>query len=122
MHSPRVLVVEDDPLIAIELTDILEEEGCEVVGSPGSVAAALDLLRNRKIDLALLDVALGAETVEPVAKALTRRAIPFGVVTAYPPAILPDAVRGHPLVQKPFAPREIRELAEHLCASVPAVL
>jgi len=118
MHSPRVLVVEDDPLIAIELADILEQEGCEVVDSAGSVPAALHLVRNSKIDLALLDVALGAETVEPVAKALARLAIPFGVVTAYPPAILPDAVRGHPLVQKPFAPREIKALAEHLAASV----
>lgn len=120
MHSPRVLVVEDDPLIAIELTDILEQEGCEVVGAAANVPAALDFVRTGNIDLALLDVALGAETVEPVAKLLVRRDIPFGVVTAYPRAILPNVVRGHPFVQKPFAPREIRELAEHLVASVRA--
>jgi CheY-like chemotaxis protein len=120
MHSRRVLVVEDDPVIAMEIADILEEDGCEVVGSAGNVHDALDLVRTIKIDLALVDVSLGAETIEPVAKVLTRRAIPFGVVTAYPPTILPEAVRGHPLVQKPFAPREIRQLAEHLSESVGA--
>jgi CheY-like chemotaxis protein len=120
MHSRRVLVVEDDPVIAMEIADILEEDGCEVVGSAGNVPDALDLVRTIKIDLALVDVSLGAETIEPVAKVLTRRAIPFGVVTAYPPTILPEAVRGHPLVQKPFAPREIRQLAEHLSESVGA--
>jgi CheY-like chemotaxis protein len=114
MHSPRVLVVDDDPIIAMEIAQILTDGGCEVVGSPGSVPAALAIVRNQQVDLALLDVSLGAQTIEPVADALARRAIPFGVVTAYPPGILPDVMRGHPFLQKPFAPREIRQLAEHL--------
>src|SRR5262249_47676828 len=117
MQSPRVLVIDDDPLVALEIAQILTEDGCEVVAAPGSIPAALAILRSEQVDLALLDVSLGAQTIEPVASALERRAIPFGVVTAYPPSVLPDVMPGHPFLQKPFAPREIRQLAEHLSAS-----
>jgi DNA-binding response OmpR family regulator len=118
--SPRVLIVEDDPLIAMEITDILEQDGCNVVGSAGSVASALDTARREKVDLALIDVSVGAETTEPVATVLSRQAIPFGIVTAYPPCVLPSGMRGRPIVQKPFVAREIRQLARNLSASVGA--
>jgi DNA-binding response OmpR family regulator len=116
MKSPRMLIVEGDPLIAMEITDILKEDGCTVVGSAGSVASALDTARRENVDLALIDVSLGAETTEPVATVLSRRAIPFGIVTAYPPCVLPSGMCGHPLVQKPFTAREIKQLARSLSA------
>jgi CheY-like chemotaxis protein len=114
--SPRVLIVEEDPLIAMEITDILEQDGCTVVGTAGSVASALDTARRKKVDLALIDVSLGAETTEAVAILLSCQAIPFGIVTAYPPCVLPSGMYGHPLVQKPFTPREIKQLARSLSA------
>lgn len=117
MHSPRVLVADDDPIIAMEIAQILTDDGCEVVASPGTVPAALAIVRSEKLDLALLDISLGAQPMEPVASALTRRDIPFAVVTAYPPRSLPAIMRGHPVVQKPFAAREIRQLAEDLSAA-----
>jgi DNA-binding response OmpR family regulator len=116
VKSPRVLIVEDDPLIAMEITDILEEDGCTVVGSAGSVASAFDTARREEIDLALLDISLGAETTEPIATMLSRQAIPFGIVTAYPPCVFPSGMYGHPVVQKPFTAREIKQLTRSLSA------
>ena len=113
-ERPRALVVEDNALVALELVDILERDGCKVVGSPATLSAALALARKAEIDFALLDFNLGSETAEPVAQVLARRSIPFALVTAYPGCVLPEQVRGRPRVQKPFTVRDIRELAAQL--------
>lgn len=111
---PRALVVEDDAIIAMEITDILERDGCAVVGSTGSVPVALDIARRAKIDFALLDFNLESGTAEPIAKVLARRAIPFALVTAYPGCVLPQSVSGRPRLQKPFTAQEVRRLAGEL--------
>jgi CheY-like chemotaxis protein len=113
-ERPRALVVEDDALIALEIVDILERDGCAVVGAPGNLPAALDIARKATIDFALLDFNLGSGNAEAVAHVLDRRAIPFALVTAYPGCVLPEGVRGRPRIQKPFTASEIRDLAEQL--------
>ncbi len=80
----RVLVVEDEGLVAIMLEDLLEDLGCEIAGSVGSVRAALDWVGGGgSADFALLDVNLAGEPVFPVADALRARGVPFAFATGY---------------------------------------
>lgn len=114
MHVPRVLIVEDEMLVALDMANLLERGGYVVVGLAGSVTEALALLRKETFDIALLDVNLGGKTVEPVAKSLATRAIPFGLVTAYPSHILPQSLRTRPCITKPFGIAEVTRLAAQL--------
>jgi two-component system, response regulator PdtaR len=78
-----VLIVEDERLIALDLQDILDGWGCEVIGPVASVSAALRLIEELSPDAAILDVHLNGETSEPIADVLRARACPFLVLTAY---------------------------------------
>jgi len=79
----RVLVVEDEALVAMELADILEHLGCTVIGPAASVTRALALLDGRRPDAALLDLNLNGEPGARVAIALNDRGVPFVVVSGY---------------------------------------
>jgi CheY-like chemotaxis protein len=114
VHIPRVLIVEDEVLVAMDLAGVLQRHGYVVVGLAGSVTEALALVRKEEIDIALLDVNLGSKTVEPVANRLAERAIPFGLVTAYPSHILPQSLRRRPCITKPFGTTEVTRLAARL--------
>ena len=114
VHIPRVLIVEDEVLVAMDLAAVLERHGYVVAGMAGSVTEALALVRKETFDIALLDVNLGGKTAEPVARSLATRAIPFGLVTAYPPHILPQSLRRRPSIAKPFGATEVARLAAQL--------
>jgi DNA-binding response OmpR family regulator len=73
----RVLLVEDEFLIQLELEALLTDAGACVAGLCGSIKAALDIAERESIDVALLDVRLGPHTVAPVARLLRGRGIPF---------------------------------------------
>ena len=92
----RVLVVEDEALVAMELADILEHVGCTTIGPAATVAQALALLDGRRPDAALLDLNLNGESGARVAIALNDRGVPFVVVSGYgeDQASAP-ALRGH---------------------------
>jgi len=75
--QPRILIVEDEPLIALMLTDMLAELGFNVAASVAQVAEALAFLANEKVDIALLDVNIGAQKIDPVADLLAARGTPF---------------------------------------------
>lgn len=80
----RVLLVEDEGLVAMMLEDLLEDLGCEVAGSLASVGAALAWIEaGGAADVALLDVSLSGESVFPVADALKARGVPFAYATGY---------------------------------------
>ena len=84
MKPLRVLLVEDEGLVAMMLEDLLEDMGCEVVGSLATVAQAMAWIDDGgEADAALLDVNLGGETVFAVAEALAARAVPFAFTTGY---------------------------------------
>lgn len=99
---PRVLVVEDEPLIAMALEDTLTDLGYEVVGPALSLKEALRLSRHEDIDGAILDVNVAGEKVFPVADILATRSIPFVFVTGYGGAGLRECDRGRPILQKPY--------------------
>lgn len=100
----KVLVVEDDYLIAEHVCSILNGQGCEVLGPVPRVAAGLALIeRGPRPDCALLDVNLNGELCFPLARALAGDAVPVVFLTGYddrgviPPDFEPAAVLGKPL-------------------------
>lgn len=89
--SLRVLVLEDQVLIAMEIEGMLESLGCTVLGPVPGVATALELLESDHVDFAILDVNLGRERSAPVAEALRARGVPFALSTGYEGRQLPEA-------------------------------
>lgn len=105
----RILVVEDDVLIALDVEHVLLQEGCAVAGPAGSVERALQEIAAGGTDAALLDVNLGHEKVFPVADALAAAGIPFVLVTGHSQESLPQAHRGRPVLSKPYGRVELVE-------------
>lgn len=105
----RILVVEDDFLIALDLEFMLEGLGQTVIGPVARVHEALALIESETPDAALLDINLGAETSFAAARALARSGTPFAFVTAHQhaplPADLAETLRlGKPLNSAALAP------------------
>ena len=115
-ERPRILVVEDDFLVATLLAEILESAGWQVVGPVAHLAGALDAAVSEDFDAAVLDVNLGDQTVYPVAEVLDARGVPFVFVTAYGREALPRLFCGRPHLGKPFAPRKLIGTVSHLIA------
>lgn len=103
----RILVVEDEPLLALDLESELSAAGFDVVGPAGSVARALSLIDELGCDTALLDVNLGLETSEAVALELRARGTPFVVMSGYAQDELPAALAGAPFLSKPVKPADL---------------
>ena len=97
----RVLVVEDEPLIAMDIAHTLSQSGYDVIGPANSVAQALALIALSGCDAAVLDTNLGAETVELVAHELVRRGTPFISMSGYGREQQPEIMRTVPLLSKP---------------------
>jgi CheY-like chemotaxis protein len=100
----RILIVEDEYLIAMDLALGLEEFGAEVVGPAGSVAEALELVESDgdKLDGAVLDVNLRDERVYPVADALAARGVRFVFASGYDAGVMPPAYADVPRCGKPI--------------------
>ncbi len=104
MTGPQqILIVEDEPLIAMMLEDFLEVLDKRPVGPADSVAAALARIEDSKVDAAILDVNLrGGETSAPIAEALAARGIPFIFATGGSGDSVDDRFRDRPRLMKPF--------------------
>jgi len=109
----RVLVVEDEPFIAMTLEDMLTDFGCVVAGSVSQVSEALAFIERGGMDAAVLDVNLGAQKIDPVADELARRGFPFVFTTGYGRTGVPAPHNKRGVVQKPFRAEELaRALAQ----------
>lgn len=109
LSGRRVLVVEDESLVAMLLETILEDMGCIPVGPASTVEEGLATAAGAEpLDAALLDVNVAGRQVFPIAEALKDRGVPFVFSTGYGEGGLPDEWRGHPTVQKPFTEAAIR--------------
>jgi CheY-like chemotaxis protein len=102
LAGQRVLIVEDEMMVGLLEEDLLLRAGCEVVGPVATVAEALQLVSEQRLDGAVLDVNLGQEPVYPVADRLSAAGIPFVFVTGYGLAGVADAYQRHATIQKPF--------------------
>ncbi|MCF7701611.1 response regulator [Loktanella sp. M215] len=107
LDGKRVLVVEDEFLLAMMMEDLLLDEGCIVVGPFSRVAEALVAARNEEIDLAVLDVNVAEEKVFPVATQLEARGVPFILLTGYGQKAIPDDCPHWEAHSKPYDPQTL---------------
>jgi DNA-binding response OmpR family regulator len=98
----RVLIVEDEMLVALLIEDFLIDFGCSTLGPCGSLANALVAARNEMFDLAVLDVNLAGEMVYPVVEALEERHIPFLFLSGYGDEAIPAGHGEWKVCAKPF--------------------
>ena len=103
----RVLVVDDEFLIASSVATLLETMGCAVVGPCLSLGQARDAARAQPLDAALLDINLGRDLVYPLAAELQAQEIPFAFLTAVRPRDIPAVFASSPVLQKPYSDRDI---------------
>lgn len=110
----RVLVIEDEPLVSMEIETSLSTAGHRVIGPAQNFETGAELAANEEIDVALLDVNLSGAAVDDIAAVLARRNIPFGFVTGYGRAALPPRFKDCPCLGKPFSPVQLLELVMSL--------
>jgi len=109
LRNLRILVVEDEGLVAMLAEDMLTDLGCEVRASAASVMQAMRAIKAATFDLALLDVNLRGESVFPVAEALEQLGVPFVFATGYGTQGVREDLRDHPVVSKPFGPDQLKQ-------------
>lgn len=110
LNGRRVLVVEDESLVAMLLETILEDMGCTPVGPASNIDDGEAMARDTVgLDAALLDVNVAGRQVFPVAAALKARGVPFVFSTGYGEGGLPDEWRGITTIQKPFTEAAVRD-------------
>jgi CheY-like chemotaxis protein len=115
IRDRRVLLVEDEMMVAMLVEDMLADFGCHVVGPVGRIDEALAAAGAGGVDIAILDVNLNGKETYPVADALTAKGIPFVFATGYGAGGLREAYKAHPTLQKPFQQRDlVRVLASAL--------
>jgi len=107
----RILVVEDELILALTIEEILRDEGHVVVGPVARPGEALALIEAQQIDAALLDVRLRhGDVVYPAADALVERAIPFAFMTAYAADGIDARYAEHEVLHKPFTDRDVKRV------------
>jgi DNA-binding response OmpR family regulator len=111
---PRVLVLEDEPLIAMMVGGWLTELGCETVGPAHTVPAALALIEHGPLDLAILDVSIGSEDSAPVADVLRYKGIPFALASGRASDALAAIYPNAPTLPKPYDFAAVRAVVEAL--------
>jgi hypothetical protein len=107
----RILVAEDNLLVADLIADALAVEGCLVVGPVGTLEDGMTSASRADISGALLDIDLHGELSFPIAYRLRDQGVPFAFVTAYPELVVPDDLRDAPRFSKPFTPWELASAA-----------
>lgn len=117
LAGTRTFIVEDEALILYLLQDMLEDLGCKVAGSAVRLDDALAKAAVLAFDIAILDVNIAGERIDPVADLLATRGIPFLFATGYDRASLPSAHRDRVIIAKPY---RTRDLEAALAATLPA--
>ncbi|WP_233859954.1 response regulator [Paraburkholderia sp. HD33-4] len=103
LDGRKILVVEDDYLVALALADMLQAAGAEVIGPISEIEEALSFVEEGKdVDAAILDVDLHGQKSYPVAQALAARHIRVVFATGYGEEAVDQAWRAYPRLQKPF--------------------
>ncbi|WP_020180041.1 response regulator [Methylopila sp. M107] len=105
----RVLVVEDDFLLALDVSQMLEVAGATVIGPTSTVKAGLAELEREAPDIAVLDINLGDGTSFPLVDVLQERGLPVILATGYDLSAIPDRYRALPCCQKPIGLRDLEQ-------------
>ena len=112
LQGIKVLVVEDEYLVAALMEDMLASAGCVVAGPIPRLAQALDAANGEVCDVAVLDVNLAGERVYPVADILAQRNVPFVFVTGY--GVLPGEYAKRPRLCKPFKMADLLDMLSEI--------
>ena len=102
LEGKRILIVEDEPLLAMDIAEQLEDAGASVIGPAGNASAALSLIEHYRFDGALLDANLAGHPVGDIAASLKRKNIPFVFVSGYNRDSLPLSFDEVELLSKPY--------------------
>ena len=102
LKDKRAMILEDEPLIALDLGDELKDAGVTVIGTFGNVPDAMPTAAHEALDFAVLDVNLGSHLSYPIAAVLQQRAIPFVFASGYGSAEIQPVWASVPVVYKPF--------------------
>jgi DNA-binding response OmpR family regulator len=113
LANVRVLVVEDEPLIAMSLADQLTEAGAVVVGPCSTIGRAVAELSEKDIDVAIVDYVLADDNSEGLQAALEERSVPFIIVTGYPRVLVRRDKRQH-VLSKPISPETLTSTVRSL--------
>jgi len=115
-HQLRILVVEDEALVALMIEDMLVDLGCVVAGTAGSVEQALVLVGETNFDGAIVDLNLAGTKAYPVAEALAARSLPFVFLTGYGAAGIDPRFADRLTVSKPFHQEALAAVIAHFRA------
>lgn len=115
LQGTKILVIEDEPLVAMDIEQHLDAAGCSAVGVAGSIEQARTLISAGNFDAALLDANLHGERVDEIASLLTQRGIPFTFASGYDREALPSGFSEAGYLSKPFS-------AGQLCAAITRML
>jgi DNA-binding NarL/FixJ family response regulator len=115
-RAPRILIVEDVLLIAMDIEAVVRASRCDVVGPVARLDQAVDLARSDDLDAAILDLHLGGGDLStPVAQILRRRSIPFAFLTGHAdPEIMPAGFANELVLEKPLGTRRCRRAIAQL--------
>lgn len=113
LAGKRVLVVEDEPIVAMMVEDMLIDMGAEVIGPASTLERAIALVEEQPLDAALLDVNLGEKRSNEVAALLHRRGVPFIFATGYGDAGM-AAFAEAPVLQKPYREAQLAAMLEEV--------
>jgi CheY-like chemotaxis protein len=107
-----VLLVEDETMIRMLVSDMLSDLGYAVAAEAGDIEQAIKLAQSAQFDIAILDVNVNGKIISPVAEAVALRNLPFVFATGYGSEGLPEQYRGHPALQKPFKLETLQQVIE----------
>lgn len=113
----RVLVIEDEALVAMLVEDALLDAGFQVLGPAATVEEAFRFLEGERPDAVVLDLNLAGETSTPVADLLAARGIPYVIATGYGASGLPPGHQNAMVLAKPYDPGELIAMLGRLCAA-----
>lgn len=107
LQDLRILVVEDESLVAMLIEEYLADFGCAPACSVSRVGKALKALNSTDLDAAVLDVNVAGESVSPIAEALEQRGVPFIFASGYGMSGVEERWASRPVLQKPFSAKEL---------------
>lgn len=118
LNGLKILVVEDEVLVAMDLAHMIRRLGGDVLGPVGTVRGATEVMEQTEIDGAVMDLGLGRESGSGVAERLLANGVPILLTTGYGDQALPDALAHVPRLSKPYSMTDFQRLAaEHFLRS-----
>lgn len=118
--TTSTLLVEDEALIRMMLTEMVEDQGHLVISEAANIETATSLTEKQSFDLALLDINIAGFLVTPIVRILDRQGVPIIFVSGYSDQTIPAELRGRVLIEKPFSQETLLNAINRAIGQVPA--